>query len=517
MQNLHIEYIYCKHLLGMEVFDVDQSQLVQTFIDQIKAMVEQNKKLIESNTEKDKQITALTEEIGKLTAQVEALTAKIEELEHKKNSNNSSKPPSEERLDKPAPKSLRGKSDKKQGGQLGHKGTGMKIDRKPDQVEEHIPEKCKECPRRGQCSMKCCDMRYEYDVHVETKLIAHKVMGCTCPLSGEKVQGEFPSGITGTKQYGAGVYALVNTLLTVGYVSVERTKQLLTSLQIPISTGAIQNILGKAADSAKEAVERIKDRITGKEVVHFDETGLRVAGSLHWLHCACSGSWRFYTVQKKRGEEGMEAMGVLPQYHGVAVHDFWSSYKKFQNAIHAMCCQHLERELVFAEETGKQEWAGKLRKLLQSMCHAKNQLMADGRTAFTDEELQQYMSRYDSIVAQGLTANPLPERKPGKRGRLKKGKIRCLLERFQDCKTDILRFATDWRVPYTNNAAEQAIRFARVKEKVSGCFRTEKGAECFASVLSFISTAASHGISCFDACLSLRQGTALKLVKGWQD
>lgn len=213
----------------------------------------------------------------------------------------------------------------------------------------------------------------------------------------------------------------------------------------------------------------------------------------------------------------MEDMGILPGFTGVAVHDFWASYKKFTNAFHGMCCQHLERELVFVEETGKQKWAGELRKLLQRMCHAKNQLSAEGRTAFMAEELRQYMKKYDRIVAEGLDANPLPQRTPGKRGRLKKGKIRCLLERFQDCKSDILRFATDWRVPYTNNAAEQAIRFARVKEKVSGCFRTESGADRFACLLSFISTAVRHGISFFDACLSLRNGTALALVDSWYD
>ena len=487
----------------MEVFEMDQTELMQMLIEQIRI-------LNESNAAKDAQIAALTEQVARLTAQ-------IEELTHKKNSNNSSKPPSEGRLDKPAPKSLRGKSGKKQGGQPGHKGTGMKVKREPDRVEEHIPEKCKSCPQFGQCKMKCCDTRYEYEVQVETKLIAHQSMGCTCPLSGEKLQGEFPAGVTGTKQYGAGVFALVNTLLTVGYVSVDRTKQLLSCLQIPISTGAIRNMLDRAAEAARMPVERIKETITGKDVVHFDETGIRAAGSLHWLHCACSGPWRFYTVQKKRGGEGMEAMGVLPEFTGVAVHDFWSSYKQFKNMLHAMCCQHLERELVFVEETGGQKWAGKLRKLLQGMCHKKKLLLAEGRTSFMDEELQQYMNKYDRIVAKGLAANPLPERKPGKRGRPKKGKIRCLLERFQDCKADILRFATDWRVPYTNNAAEQAIRFARVKEKVSGCFRTEKGAEEFACVLSLISTAVRHGVSSFDACLSLRNGTALALVEGWDD
>lgn len=487
----------------MGVFETDQAELMQMLIEQIRI-------LNESNAAKDAQIAALTEQVAKLTAQ-------IEELTHKKNSQNSSKPPSEGRLEKPAPKSLRGKSGKKQGGQLGHKGTGMKLDRKPDHVEEHVPDKCKGCSQFGQCKMKCCGTRYEYEVHVETELIAHKVMGCTCPLSGEKLRGNFPVGITGSKQYGSGVFALVNTILTVGYVSVDRTKQLLSCLRIPISSGAIRSMLDKAAEEATASVERIKSKVSAKNVVNFDETGLRAAGSLHWLHCACSGPWRFYTVHKKRGEQGMEAMGVLPGFTGVAVHDFWSSYKKFKSATHAMCCQHLERELVYAEETGNQKWAKKLRKLLQGMCHAKNLLMAEERTSFTDEELQRYMKRYDRIVAEGLAANPLPERTPGKRGRLKKGKIRCLLERFQDCKEDILRFATDWRVPYTNNAAEQAIRFARVKEKVSGCFRTEKGAEQFARVLSFISTAVRHGISSFDACLSLRNGTALALVEGWDD
>ena len=211
----------------------------------------------------------------------------------------------------------------------------------------------------------------------------------------------------------------------------------------------------------------------------------------------------------------MELMGVLPRFHGIAVHDFWSSYKKFKDVIHAMCCQHLERELVYAEETGNQEWAAKLRKLLQGMCHAKNVQMAEGKEAFSEAELQGYMARYDEIVTEGLKANPIQERKLGQRGRLKRGKVRCLLDRFQDCKEDILRFATDWKVPYTNNAAEQAIRFARIKEKVSGCFRSEKGAEQFARVLSFISTAVKHGISSFDACLSLYQGTALVMVQGF--
>ncbi len=182
-----------------------------------------------------------------------------------------------------------------------------------------------------------------------------------------------------------------------------------------------------------------------------------------------------------------------------------------------MCGAHLERELVYAAETGKQVWAKKLRKLLQLMCHRRNELMADNQSEFPATELQEYLDKYDRIGARGMKVNPIPERKPGQRGRLKKGKIRSLLERFRDFKEDVLRFTKEWRVPFTNNDAERAIRFARVKEKVSGCFRTKKGADQFACVLSFISTAVAHGVSSFDACLSLHNHTALSFVQSWVD
>ena len=460
---------------------------------------------------KDAQIAALTEKIAELTAI-------LDEKNHKKNSGNSSTPPSNDRFDKPAPKSLREKSGRKPGGQPGHKGKGMKLNREPDEVVPHIPEKCQGCPKACLCTMKCCETRYEYEAVVQTKLIAHKLMKCTCPLSGQSMKGTFPANITGTKQYGSGVAALTTSLFTVGYMSVDRIQKLLNSLRIPISTGTVQNIVDSAALSAKESESVIRQKVTEHDVTNFDETGFRVAKKLHWLHCACSGPWRFYTVQERRGEEGIDAMGVLPNKEGgVATHDFWKPYHKYKNVEHAMCCAHLERELVYAAETGNQAWAKKLRKLLQLMCHRRNELMADNQSEFPSVELQEYLNKYDKIVARGLVVNPIPERKPGQRGRLKKGKIRSLLERFRDFKEDILRFAKDWRVPFTNNDAEGAIRFARVKEKVSGCFRTKKGADQFAYTLSFISTAVAHGVSSFDACLSLHNHTALMLVQSWSD
>ena len=463
----------------------------------------------------NEQLAELQEIIAAKDAQIAALTARIEELTHKKNSGNSSIPPSSERLNKPAPKSLRVRSGKSAGGQPGHKGSGMKIDREPDEVIEHLPKQCEGCPHAGTCKLRCCGTRYEYEAIVETRLIAHKVLGCkACALNGKAVQGTFPRHITGAKQYGPGVAGLAVSLLTIGYMSVDRVQKLLKSLRIPISSGTIQDMLTKASELVKAPVERIRQTVAQLPVAHYDETGWRVAGKLHWLHCACDGQWRYYTVQEKRGQEGITNMDVLPNASGVAVHDFWKPYQKYDNVDHAMCCAHLERELVYAHETGNQAWAKLLRELLQTLCHRRKVLQSEGKEAFPEQELAVYLERYDKLVDEGLAANPIPERAPGKRGRNAKGKFRCLLERFREFKNDILRFAKDWRVPYTNNTAEQAIRCARVKEKVSGCFRTKSGADDFARVLSFSSSAALHGVSSFDAIVAAFRGEAHGVLFG---
>ena len=487
-------------------------QLLQQMKELAEQLQEQSERLQQQSEqlqEQSEQLTALQEIIATKDAQIAALTAKIEELTHKKNSGNSSKPPSSERLNKPAPKSLRTKSGKPAGGQPGHKGSGMKIDRDPDEVIEHRPAQCEGCPHAATCKLRCCETRYEYEAVVETKLIAHKVLGCkACTLTGEAVQGTFPSNITGAKQYGPGIAGLAVSLLVNGYMSVDRVQKLLRGLRIPISSGAIQDMLTKAAKLVQAPVERIRQTVTQLPVAHYDETGWRVAGKLHWLHCACDEQWRYYTVQEKRGQECITDMGVLPNASGVAVHDFWKPYQKYDNVNHAMCCAHLERELVYAYETGNQAWAKLLRELLQTLCHRRKALQSEGKAVFPEQELTEYLERYDKLVAEGLDANPIPESVPGKRGRRAKGKFRCLLERFRDFKEDILRFARDWSVPYTNNIAERAIRCARVKEKVSGCFRTKSGADDFAQVLSFVSTAALHGVSCFDAISAAFRGNA---------
>lgn len=455
-----------------------------------------------------------------LKAQQQALQAKIEELilskKVRKNSHNSSIPPSMDGYKKPAPKSLRPKSDRSPGGQKGHEGHGMKITREPDEEIPHYPERCAGCNNFGSCSFNCINTSYEYEVEVSTKLIAHKQYACVCPLQNEKAVGSLPEGIKGTKQYGKGLKAFVAMLLTTGFVSVDRVHQILAGLGIQISTGTIQNILHEAATKTIPAVEKIKNIIATKKVIHADETGCHIGGKLHWLHCLCNPEWSFCVINEKRGSDAMEEIGIIPNLTDCTlIHDFWSPYLKFMNVLHGFCNTHLERELIYAYETIGQSWADYLNKLLSEMCGLRNTYILQGKNKFSDAEIDDFHSRYDKYVDEGLELNPVIQTEDKKRGRKAKGKTRCLLERLRDYKTDILRFLEDWSVPFTNNEAERCVRFAKVKAKVSGGFRSKDGADDFMTLISYLGSARKHDVLSYEALVSAFEGSSLALVNSW--
>ena len=464
----------------------------------------------------------LTKQNSELQAQIVVLTERIDELleqldKKNKNSRNSSKPPSSEGYSKPAPKSLKQPSGKKAGGQKGHKGSSMKLLREPDEVKEHYPFACIGCSNRALCQMRIAERRYEEDIIVRTRIVEHRQMACCCPKQGnETVKGSFPANITATKQYGNNLIAFASALSTVGMVGIERIQKLLSGVfQISISTGTIQNRLRFLHEQTKTAVKYIRNKVSQLPLLHCDETGLRVDGKLRWMHCVCDSKWSCYALRDGRGSEDMAAIGLLPEYRGILLHDFWRSYFLYDKAEHAMCCAHLLRELVYAEEVKKQEWAKPLRELLVEMLAERKRLAALGQSFFESSRLDVFYGRYDTLIAQGLEANPLPERKKGQMGKPVKGEMRCLLERFRDFKREILRFATDWTVPFTNNEAERSIRFSKVKEKVSGCFRTVRGAEEYVEIMSYTNTAYKHGVSYFDAIKAAIDGKALPLVAQW--
>jgi transposase len=244
-------------------------------------------------------------------------------------------------------------------------------------------------------------------------------------------------------------------------------------------------------------VERVGELLRRAEVAHFDETGVRVAGRLHWVHSASTELLGWFTVHPKRGVAAMDAAGVLPGFGGVAVHDGWSPYWRYPKATHAVCAAHLLRELEGIAELPGQGWATELGEWFTIACGqaalaraaGANQLEATILAGLADR-----YDRYDRILAAGRAANHLPPRPPGRRRR-RRSPAACLLGRLEAHRDEVLRFLVDLRVPPTNNLAERDIRMVKLQQKISGCWRTLDGAQAFLTVRSYVATARKHGIN----------------------
>ena len=452
--------------------------------------------------------------IGELMAVVAAQGAKIAELEARvnQNSQNSSKPPSGD-IYKRA-KSARGTSGKGAGGQEGHEGHGHKIMQEPDEIKKHMATGCEGCERYGACieEARAGETRYEIEIEVKPKVTAHRAMGVICPKTGGEKIGEFPPEIKGTIQYGLNIETLAVTLNTMGMVSIKRTHEILKNVfGVPISTGTISTMVERCAEAVREPVEAIKEALREEEVVHYDETGTRVEERNHWAHVASTAQLTYISVEEKRGQVGMESSGVLPNYNGVGIHDCWEPYFKYDEMEHGLCGAHLLRELTAVTENTGQEWAQKLSDLLLDMKKVKEDLISQGNEQAPEYVWERYELAYDEIVNEALAANPLPEKDPGKRGRAKRGKVRALVDRLANRKFNWLLFFIDFIVPFTNNQAESDIRVFKVKQKVSGCFRSKSGADNFAAILSFISTARKNGFSAFSAIKDAFLGSPFSL------
>ncbi len=440
--------------------------------------------------------------INKLTATIQKQEIEIAELKEKlnKNSKNSSKPPSSDGLSKPQPKSLRKSSGKKQGAQKGHKGSSFSITQEPDDTIPHIPDECKNCSSFGKCSKSCtvAEKRYEVDIVIQTKVILHQVMSVECPKCGNEIlKGNFPEHITATMQYGQNLQALAIALNTIGMVSINRTHEILSDLFcIPISTGTIHKMVTECAQKILPIIDVIKEKIIASPIVHFDETGTRVDNKTRWVHNASNSKYTYLTVEDKRGYEGMESSGILPEYTGIAVHDCWSSYWKYDDVTHAVCCAHLLRELTGIKENyPEQAWASKMIDLLLDMKKQKDKAVFMSKDELSYYYTHKFHKEYQSIIEEARKLNPIPEKVPGKRGRQGKGKIRALIERLFDNEGSICLFTKNFNVPFDNNQAERDVRMVKVKTKVAGCFRTLDGAKNFMTIMSYLGTAKKQGIS----------------------
>lgn len=428
------------------------------------------------------------------------------------NSQNSSKPPSSDGYQKPAPKSERKKSGKKSGGQPGHKGHTLKPVEKPDHTVVHKITLCP-CGCGSDLSHRPVirlERRQVFDLPPQKlDVTEHVVEVKVCPKSRNEVQAPWPEGVNAPVQYGVRFIGWLAYLSVQQLLPVERIGQMCEDL---LGQGVSDATVQAAAHSTDQSLAPFKgaivEHILQSDVANTDESGLRVNNKLHWLHVISTKLVTWYGVHAKRGLEAIAFFGILSTYQGILIHDCWASYLELC-CKHGLCNGHILRELTFVYEELHQSWAGTFHKLLLDMKQTVTEHKDRNTTQLSSAELSLWRRRYRALIRKGRIANPLTVSPPGnkKRGRKKQTKPQNLLDRLEKHENWVLAFLHDFRIPFTNNLAEQDIRMIKVKQKVSGCFRTRSGAERFLSIRSYISTVRKNGLQVFPAIVSALNGS----------
>lgn len=454
-------------------------------------------------------VVELSAQLAETRAQLERANARIAELEAQlgKDSANSSKPPSSDGLAKPPPRSLRGRSGRRPGGQAGHQGQTLCQVAVPDRTERHEPGCCRGCgaglagaPEAG------LERRQVFDLPpIQLKVTEHQLVKRRCRC-GTVTTADAPAGAVAPVQYGPNLAAIVVYLYVGQFLSKDRTARALAELfGTPLSAGTVAAMTARAAAGLGAFTGRVRARLAEAEVAHFDETGLRVAGRTRWVHSASTGEYVLITVHDRRGVEAMDAAGVLPAFTGIAVHDGWAPYDTYDKATHARCNAHVLRELQGVLDhhlarggEGAWCWAAQAADALRTMKRLVDKALARDGTLDTLDQARITGAKHAFRSAARLGAKATAAR----RNDLEK-EHNALARRLLAKHDDHLRFTTDARVPFDNNPAEREIRMIKIRQKVSGCLRTLQGAEQFCAIRSYLATTAKHGLGLLDVLTRL--------------
>ncbi len=457
---------------------------------------------------------AMNTQVQELGAHIQALHEVIQQLQDqvKKNSRNSSKPPSSDGLKKPRTTSLRTPGKRPNGGQKGHQGHTLRQVEHPDQTKVYDVKECQHCHGSLEdVEAVHCEKRQVFDIPaIRIEVTEHQVLIKVCPSCGTTNPAEFPAEITQPAQYGSNVKSHASYFSNYHHIPLKRSADIFEDVfRHRVSEAVILAASREGAAKVSSSNEAVKQQLIESAVVDFDESGMRVTGKGQWLHVASTPGLTYYDVHQKRGQEAMDAIGILPAFQGTAVHDHWKSYFTYDTCQHSLCNAHHLRELKFVSEQYQQEWAEQMSRLLLAINDEVNQTrsMSDHLEVPT---MREFECRYDEILDVGFKANPPPaedEQQPKKRGRRKQSPPKNLLDRLQKYKPEVLRFMYDFRVPFDNNQGERDIRMMKVKQKVSGTFRTEEGAKGFCRLRGYISTARKNSVNVLEALKSAFQGT----------
>ena len=313
-----------------------------------------------------------------------------------------------------------------------------------------------------------------------------------CPRCQTQTKGSFPGDMSGPLQYGPGIKAYVLNLLIAQMLSLKRIQHsIMTLIGQAISEATILRYVMQLHHALADWENSAIDQLLAMPAMHVDETSLRVDKKNHWIHVCSAEGITLKFLHPKRGLEAIEAIGVIPRYGGVIIHDCWASYLSYDHCDHGLCGSHLLRELSFIVDANAYAWAANMKRLLQETCY---RVAKRKRKKLSAREYKNLQKRYRSILTRGeKELPPIPPTNNGKRGRVARSDAHNLWERLKKHETAVLLFAKLPYVPFTNNRAERDLRMSKVKQKVSGCFRIRKYAEAYCRISSYLQTMANRG------------------------
>ena len=451
-------------------------------------------------------LDAICELIAKMEARIEELEKRLN-----MNSSNSSKPPSSDGL-KRKTKSLRRKNTgRKPGGQPGHPGQTLQKSPAPDITHSIELDRCPDCGADLHDEPVASEeTRQIFDLPPIAMEVSEYRAECKwCPACAKWITARFPAAVSAPVQYGPGMQSVMSYLNIAQLLPCERTAEVCQDLfgHRP-SAGSVVRAVGRCAEKVAPSVDGIAGVLREAKQLHADETGVRCASHTEWIHVASTGTHTLFSHSPKRGREGFQAAGVLLEYSGNLITDFWGSYDTLEQCRHSRCNAHLLRELTSFSEAG-QRWAEGLIAALLAMKQAADDARQREQKHIAPGTLDPLLADYERWISKGLEAHPDVAKPEGKRGRAKQSKEHNLLARMSDKREEVLRFAHDLEVPFDNNQAERDLRMIKVQQKVSGCFRSERGARMFCAIRSYLSTARKHSLNLMDSIKSAFAGQPL--------
>ena len=379
----------------------------------------------------------------------------------------------------------------------------------PDEMEVHTVQVCHGCGASlvDEQSVKV-ERRQVHDAEFRIRVTEHRAEHKKCPHCGRVSRADFPSGVQFPVQYGQNLKALMVYLCVYQLVPYDRIRETFSDIfGRSLSTGTLVNAVQDCHRNLAGVEEQIRELLTEAQVLHVDETGMRVTGIRQWLHVASTDFLTWYGHHRKRGKRATDDMQILPRFKGTMVHDFWAPYFRYPSR-HALCNAHLLRELKGISENYHQVWSDELHALILEIKHEVDSVR-EHSCALSPPKIVNFKDRYSRIIENGLNEIPITtiSDSPGKRGRKKQSKAKNLIDRCNKFLDEILSFMDNFSIPFTNNLAERDIRMAKLQQKISGTFRSEEGAAAFCRIRGYLSTVKKNDQPVLDSLGSAFQGT----------